>query len=155
MKLSPANSWGFPVVHCCLGPERNRGFTLIELMIVVAIVAILAAVAYPSYINHVTKTRRAAAAGCTLEAAQFMERYYTTNLTYVDARLPNTQCMNDLADYYTIQLDGAGAAASTYTVQAVPKGSQADRDKKCGTLTLDQAGTRGEGGTASNASECW
>lgn len=131
------------------------GFTLIELMIVVAVVAVLAAIAYPSYTNHVTKTRRAAAAGCAMEVAQFMERYYTTNLTYAGARVPNTQCMNELVDHYTIQLDGARTSASTYMVQAVPKGSQAERDTRCGTLTLDQAGAKGEGGTASSAAECW
>ena len=61
--------------------QRARGFTLIELMVVVAIIAILAAIAYPSYTNHVVKTRRAAATACVMEAAHFMERYYTTNLT--------------------------------------------------------------------------
>ena len=61
------------------------GFTLIEVMITVAIIAVLTAIAYPSYESHVTKTRRAAAAGCLLERAQFMERFYTTNLSYLDS----------------------------------------------------------------------
>src|SRR3546814_19429854 len=71
------------------GGDRSpvSGFTLIELMIVVAIVAILAAIAYPSYINHITKTRRAAGAGCALEAAKFMERFYTTNLRSEERRV--------------------------------------------------------------------
>lgn len=47
-------------------PRKNVGFTLIELMIVVAIVAILAAVAYPSYQAHVIRTNRALANGCLL-----------------------------------------------------------------------------------------
>ena len=134
--------------------RRNSGFTLIELMIVVAIVAILAAIAYPSYTNHITKTRRAAGAACAMEAAQFMERYYTTHLTYLNAALPNTQCMNEVGDHYTIQLSGA-ATASAYTIQAVPKGSQASRDTKCKTLSINQAGTKGETGSAASAAECW
>jgi len=134
--------------------QRMSGFTLIELMIVVAIVAILAAIAYPSYINHITKTRRAAGAACAMEAAQFMERYYTTNLTYVGADLPDTQCMNEVEDHYTIQLEAA-ATASAYTVQAIPQGSQDTRDTKCQTLSINQAGTKGETGSASSATECW
>jgi type IV pilus assembly protein PilE len=137
-----------------------RGFTLIELMIVVAIVAILAAIAYPSYTNHITKTRRAAGAACAMEAAQFMERFYTTNLRYDETRtgtavaLPQTQCANEISQFYSIALK-AGTTASAYTIEATPQGSQDERDKKCGKLTIDQKGTKTEGGTASNASECW
>ena len=131
--------------------KRMSGFSLIELMVVVAIVAILAAIAYPSYTNHITKTRRAAGAACAMEAAQFMERYHTTNLNYSGATLPQTQCMNEISDHYTIQMSGA-ATASAYTVQAVPKGSQSSRDTKCKTLSVNQAGTKGSGATAA---ECW
>lgn len=132
------------------------GFTLVELMIVVGIVAILAALAYPNYTNHVTKTRRGAGAACAIESAHFMERYYTTKLTYAGAALPNTACMTELADHYVIQLAADPAlTASTFTVEAVPQGTQASRDTLCGTLTLNQAGTRGESGTASSADQCW
>ena len=51
---------------------RSRGFTLIELMIVVAIIAILAAIAYPTYTNYITKTRRNAATACLSEYANYM-----------------------------------------------------------------------------------
>ena len=64
----------------------QQGFTLIELMIVVAIIAIIAAIAYPSYINSVVKTKRAAAEGCVSEYANYMERYYTTNLVTIRIR---------------------------------------------------------------------
>lgn len=138
--------------------SRQGGFTLIELMIVVAVIAILAAIAYPSYQNHMVNTRRAAAAGCMMEAAQFMERFYTTNLRYDQTRtgaavaLPTTQCRTDLQAFYTFQV---AAAANTYTMQAVPQGQQATRDTKCGTLSVNQAGVKAETGSAASASECW
>ena len=65
-------------------PRTAHGFSLIELMIVVLVLGVLMAIAYPSYEAHVTKTRRAVAASCALEAAQFMERFYTTNMSYLD-----------------------------------------------------------------------
>ena len=137
---------------------KTSGFTLIELMIVVAIVAIIAAIAYPSYQSHITKTRRNAAASCALEAAQFMERYYTTNLSYRDNTdavpdLPEFQCMRDVADQYTIT--AVAADDHSYTIAATPQGAQAKNDTKCGVLSVTQTGEKTEGGAASSAEDCW
>ena len=140
-------------------PASIAGFSLLELMITVAIVAILASIAYPSYQNHVTKTRRAAAAACSMEAAQYMERFYTTNMSYSKDKggtavaLPVSQCANDLADHYTVSL--SSSTPSSYTITAVPKGGQATRDTKCATLSLDQTGKKAVSNTATAVKECW
>lgn len=132
---------------------RRSGFTLTELMITVAIVAILAAIAYPSYLNHVTRTHRNAAKACLAEYAQFMERYYTTNLTYEDAG-PVLGCSTegDLGARYTFSV--GSPIQNAYTVTATPKAVQLSLDTQCGTLSLDQAGVRGVTG-AGDVNQCW
>ena len=125
---------------------------MIELMIVVAIVAILAAIAYPSYTQHVIKTRRTAAKACLSEYANYMERYYTTNLRYdkdtssppVANTLPALDCASPqrTGANYSYDLPSTSLSVSTYVVQAVPINAQLTRDTKCGTLSLDQTGAR-------------
>ena len=131
-----------------------RGFTLLELMIVVAIVAILSAIAYPSYSKYVVRTRRTAAAGCLSEYANYMERFYTTNLRYDQDTtgaanpFPTMDCKTQTAAYYTY--DDGTPTQTTYTVEAVPIGAQLEADTQCGTLTLNQTGTRSPTTTG-----CW
>lgn len=133
----------------------QSGFTLIELMIIVVILGVLASIAYASYENATIASRRKAGASCLLESAQFMERFYTTNLTYMGAVLPGSSCRTDLAGSYTIAI--AAQTATTYSLTATPvAGSrQASKDgAKCGTLGINQSGTKTKSGSAS-ISECW
>jgi len=133
--------------------RASGGFTLIELLVVVTIVAILASIAYPSYQNHITRTHRGAAKACLSEYAQFMERYYTTNLTFVDAA-PALPCStdSDMGERYTFTTSNLGQA--TFTVTATPIGTQLKRDKDCAVMGTSQNGARTATGTK-GPSYCW
>ncbi len=139
-------------------PARGmRGFTLIELMVVVLVVAILAGIAFTSYDFAMVKTRRAAAEGCLMEQAQFLERYYTVGnasgtklFTYADAVPP--QCSADVTPHYTVAAPTVSADGKGFTLSAVPKGRQAAKDTKCGTLTLNHQGVKGAAG---DVGYCW
>lgn len=150
--LSPQEEMRAGRSATCWSQIRSAGFTLIETMIVVAIIAILAAIAYPSYITHITKTHRVAAEGCLSQIANYMERYYTTNLRYdQDAAgnanaypLPDCAQNNQTGANYSYPTPtGAALTATTYNITAVPIGAQQARDTLCGTLSLDQSGARG------------
>lgn len=148
--------------------KTARGFTLIELGIVVAIVAVLAAIAYPSYQETVRKTRRADARSVLLQAAQWMERFYSDNFRYDQnragvsvnnaAQFPSsglTQTpIEGTTKYYNITV--AAVAATTFTLNATPITGTDQPNDKCKTLTLTNAGVRGvTGGPTLTADECW
>ncbi len=132
--------------------NKLSGFTLIELMIVVAIVAILATIAYPSYQEHVRKTRRAQGKADMLELAQQLERIYTTDRDYTAA---TTICGEALQSpqsgtaYYTIAVE---CDATSFQITTTPQGSQAV--DKCGILGLNQLGERTATGPLGNVN-CW
>ena len=130
------------------GRSRIEGFTLIELMIVVAVIAILAAIANASYQGYVVKSRRAAAAACLQERAQFLERYYTTNLTYSGAP-PPAQCGPELDPFYQIAVEDLGA--KSFSLTATP--TERQKDGVCGTLSLNAQGRRTS--SAGGEAECW
>ena len=136
--------------------KKQQGFTLIEVMIVVAIIAILAAVAYPSYQESIRRTARADAQSDMLEIAQIAERFFTANNQYAATRagvafvIPFAQSPRSGAARYNFNI--AFPTPQTFVLQAVPVAPQtAD---VCGTLTLNQLGVTGPN-LGTDGRPCW
>lgn len=130
--------------------QKYRGFTLIELMIVVLIIGVVSAIAFPQYTKFVRESRKTDAQADMQELASFMERQFTVNNGYYssgttklkDADLPFvSSSRGGGSDYYKYKLTGVGATA--YTITATTVGDQASY-KGCGTgdpdMTLDETG---------------
>ena len=126
--------------------RSNNGFTLIELMIVVAIIGIIAAIAYPNYTQYVERARRSDAQGALMGLAAAMERHRTTNGSYMGAGSPNTGAPSIYPDespidggqkFYDLTIDAV--ADSSFTLKADPKNVQAGN----GFLILEHTGARG------------
>lgn len=147
------------IQHTRIGRRTTAtGFTLIEVMIVVAILGILAAIAYPSYQRYVQKSRRTDAKTALLDLATREERFFTMNNTYAGTAVnlgyggtfPISVLTSGTAFY---QLTVTASSATAFTATATPIGAQAG-DALCGTYTVDQLGTQGNSGTGT-AADCW
>jgi len=130
---------------------RQRGFTLIELMIVVVIIAILSAIAYPAYTRYVYKSRRADAYAALNQDQAIMERCYAQYFSYnpTGGSCPAIATTSP-EGYYQISQPVA-ATSTTYKLTATAIGPQAG-DTQCTSLSLDQAGNKTSTGPGSN---CW
>ena len=128
------------------------GFTLIELMIVIAAVAILASIALPSYQEQVRKSRRAQAKSDLVEYAQMAERFFTVNNTYVGFALPATQSPREAGATARYTLALTTQTASAFVITATATGPQTS--DRCRDLSLSNTGLKTESGSATLA-ECW
>lgn len=124
--------------------RRQRGLTLIELMIVVAVVAILAAIAYPSYSDYVRKGKRATAQTALQDLANRQQIYlldqraYTTDLTAIRFQAPQ-EIQNDYTFSVTIT-PPSGTPAPYFLASATPSAGLAARGEQ--TITLSNNGTK-------------
>ena len=143
---------------------RERGVTLLELMIVVAIVALVSAFAFPSYMQYVVSTKRTVATSTLLQVADRQQQFFMDNKQFTNdltnlgfAANPlvladdgTSTTAGDTDAVYSIAL--SNVAATTYTITATPLHGQSSRDTECANLTLDQSGARGSSGGGAN---CW
>lgn len=135
-------------------PYRQKGFTLIELMITVVIIGILASIAYPSYQEFVKRGNRTEGQAFLNEVAARQERYYAQNNEYVtsDADIGKLNLKGgnkSETEKYVLSL-GSSASDGGYTLTA----TQQFGDSACGNLTLTATGEKGVTGSKS-WEVCW
>jgi type IV pilus assembly protein PilE len=135
--------------------RRLKGFTMMEMVIVLVIIAILASIAVPSYRRYVVRSHRVDAQRALTELAARQERFLYSNNAY----------SSDLADlgvdssvagtYYSVAIDPANTSSTAFKLVATATGTQKRDDAQCQTLSLDQAGRQGSTGTTADDPDCW
>lgn len=153
--------------HCRNRPLKGaRGFTLVELMIVVGIVGILAAIAYPSYSQYILKSHRADARNAVLDLASRQERFFSVNNAYS----PNPVALGYGATPSAFPVPITVSGNSYYTINATVSSNPAGfiaiatpvtpqtADTKCYSFQVDQSGVQSNqdsGGSALSTTGCW
>lgn len=141
-----------------INAARQRGFTLIELMVVIVIIGILAAIAWPMYQEYVRSAKRAEVKAALLEAAQALERHYSLNSTYLKAdgtglaEVFPTQSPPGGTANYNIAVEGT-PTRSTYVLRATRAGSMTG--DACGNFQIDHANNQTLNGNTRSVAECW
>jgi type IV pilus assembly protein PilE len=139
--------------------RQAKGFTILELLTVVAILGIISMVAIPSYQDYVRKGKRAEGRIALLAAAQSQERYFTANNTYTTnlsaAGIPSYSGTQASSAAYTISVvAGAAGIATSFTAKATPANNFSD--PKCNILTYTHTSTKGmESATETDPAKCW
>ncbi|MCB1641916.1 MAG: type IV pilin protein [Xanthomonadales bacterium] len=133
--------------------RRQRGVTLLELMIVLALIGILASIAYPAYGNYVQRARRADAHNMLLQAAAAQERFFTNNNRYAaniaDLGIP---LLSENGFYTLATAPGPSGDNLTFLLTATPLGAQLTDG--CGDLSYNSLGVRAAAGVTDNGT-CW
>lgn len=129
--------------------RSNRGFTLIEIMIVIAIIGIVLTISIPSYNEYVKKGRRAEVVSLLSEQAQSLERFYTKNNVYTG--ITGLSAGND---FYTLT---PTITDQTFLLTAARKTGTAMATDKCGDFTLTNTGVRSMNNatTGLTTKGCW
>lgn len=134
----------------------NKGFSLLELLIVLAITGIIATISYPSYRNYIARAHRTDGQLALLDLACRMETYYAEHDTYQTATIGVSKATDVLTrnlspnGWYTLSL--THLTNTTYNLQASPTNAQ---DISCQSLTLNSLGVKGITATATDVSKCW
>ncbi|MDT8321358.1 MAG: type IV pilin protein [Xanthomonadales bacterium] len=140
--------------HAAPGRQKCRlsgasGYSMLEIVIVLLIVSILLAIALPSYERYTQRAHRTEAIQHLLTTAGCQARIYAQTGSY-----DTTRCVQNLEGRYALSAEPqAVESTASYLLIATPLGRQAQ--DSCGTLTLDDIGTRGVGGDADLARDCW
>ncbi len=142
---------------------RYPGFTLVELMVVVATISILAAIAWPAFTGAIHKSRRTDAMTSLSRIAQAQERWRANNPVYQDTLTNLVGAANSVSAGGHYDLSLSNVTASTYTVQASARNtSPQSADSPCQVMRLTMNGgnigyaSLASAGAAANAPErCW
>jgi type IV pilus assembly protein PilE len=119
----------------------QRGFTLVEIMIVIAVIGILSAIAFPSYQDYLIKGRRAAAQSHLMEIAQQQQQYLLDARAYAaDLTTLNLTTPTDISSYYQISVTASEGPPPSFTITATPVSGSAQASDV--TLSIDNTGNK-------------
>ena len=136
---------------------HQRGFTLIEILIVLAIIGLLVGIALPAYQGSVLRSGRAEAKNELLQVASDQERFFSSNNTYstdpipLDGAVDTTRVTQNSLYSIAVATCAGGAITNCFVATATAQNAQTDDD--CTTLTLSSTGVRGA--TGASTDECW
>lgn len=134
-----------------MSKKQQSGFSLVELMVVVAIVGILSSIAYPAYSDYVRKARRSDAQQHLMALAQQNQQYFMDRRQYASAASSLLDTPASVSTYYTITINVNAGPPASFSISAAPTSAGGQNQDSCGTVTIASSGAK----TASGGTSCW